>query len=184
MRISQDLCKSIARKLTEKSKAAIEPLEKEYSMTVTAIYESQIPAAIKKAHTAYPNWFQIDDSIKIDGHGFSRCYVDATHSVLRPGDESYAEIKLNHKIAAKIRVAKNKVDKAREAYAKLVKDTETALRNLGTTKRISDAFPDAVQYLPTLLSPGLPAVIVNMDSLKKRLASQPELEAAKDVVKS
>lgn len=170
MRISQATARSIAKQLTEKSRLAIDAIEKEYSELVTELYEADIPDEIRKTFTKWPSYFKMGQDIVFDGHGFSKQYVDTDKEVIF-NHEDGPQLKLTTKTAAQIRAVKNRLDKAKKDYANLKKETETALRNLSTTKRISEAIPDAIPFLPPN-SCGLPAIIVNFASLNKRLATQ------------
>jgi len=70
-RITKELAKSIAGKLTEKSKAAMNNAKKEYGKCVRDLYEETIPIEVKEAYAKHPEWFYTKSYISFEGHGFS-----------------------------------------------------------------------------------------------------------------
>jgi hypothetical protein len=171
MRISQELAKQISFKLTEKSKSHVEALKKEYYKLAQHYYEAQIPDDIKNAFKKHPEWFYTRQIIEFSGHGFNWENIKADAPVIC-NDGTSAHLKLNEKSSSKLSTAKNKYKKAEEQYDSLRTETEQALLTLKTYKNIREELPEAAPYLPPPISN---ALVVNFDSLKKRLDKQKEI---------
>jgi hypothetical protein len=67
---------------------------------------------------------------------------------------------------------KRKKEKAKEDYKNLVTETEAALYALKTAKNVRENLPEAAVYLPPPMSN---ALIVNFNTLQKKLNKQPEV---------
>lgn len=168
--ISRTVAEQIAYKLTTKSKASADALQKEYQEIVTKLYEAQTPKSVKDCDKKHPEWFYKRGTVNFRGHGFSYENVTTTRQVICNGGTN-ANLELNPEIAKQIVVAKNKWEKALDDYKNLKRETENALIALKTHKNIREHLPEAAQYLPPPMSN---ALVVNFDSLKKRLERQPE----------
>jgi hypothetical protein len=172
MRISQTTAEQISYKLTEKSRIAADELHKEFRELITVLYEEETPEAIKKAFSEYPDWFYTRSNIEFTGHGFRWESIAPTRPVICNKD-NHAHLTLTAKISEKISKAKTRYDKANQEYKALRKETETALLNLRTSNNIKENIPAAIPFLPPPMSN---ALVVNVDSLNKKLNRQPEVK--------
>lgn len=170
-RISQDIAKQIATKLTEPSLKAMEAAENQYQELATNLYEEQIPAEVAKVYSKHPDWFHTCEDIWFEGYGFRREYVNASRRVISNNDNG-AYLTLTAKLADKLTTAHRRYEKAKKAYNDLRKETEQALINLRTFKNIRETLPDAEPFLPPPMSN---ALVLNMESLNKRLSHQPKV---------
>ena len=161
--ISKTLANQIAIKLTEASSKAVDNLYKEYSELATAFYEDQTPVVVKEAFAKHPDYFHTSRSICFSGHGFSWDRVTAVKSVV-DNNRSGAQLTLNEKIATKLLKAKHKHEAAKKQLQDLQLETESAL-----LANIRKELPQAEPYLPPPLSN---ALVVNFDSLKRKLNKQ------------
>lgn len=171
-RITQDLAGQIAYKLTEKSRAAAELLKKDYQQMTTDYYDQETPKEVAEVKAKHPDWFCTTRTIRLEGHGFRYETVTATHPVIKNKDHD-AYLTLTPKIASALTTAKRNWEKADAACKELKKETEHALINLRTYKNISENIPEAKAYLPPPMSN---ALVVNVDSLNRKLAKQPEVK--------
>lgn len=169
-RISKDLATRIAVKLTEKSRTASEKLSNEYKELVTSVYEEQVPDEVIKCFKKYPDWLYTRSAIKLNGHGFNWEYVITTRPVIC-NNNSDAIMHMTAKIADKLTASKRKWQKAKKEYEELKDESEQALLTLKTFNNIRKELPAAASMLPPPLSN---ALVVNFDSLKKRLNKQPD----------
>lgn len=173
MRITKDLANQIAFKLTEKSRLVVEAEKIAYQTLVTELYEKETPTAVRECFAKHPEWFSTRSNISFSGHGFRWESIKSIRRVI-PNIEGDARLTLTQKIADQLHKAQQKFEKADKFYKDLKQETETALVNLGTYKRIEENIPEAKKYLPPPMSN---ALVVNMDSLNKKLAKQPEIKA-------
>jgi hypothetical protein len=167
--LSKMVIENIASKMTEKSKKHHETLKKQYEQLVLAEYEAQIPELVKKCFKDYPDYIETYAEAYLDGNGFSRDYVALGKQVPTKGGR--ATIKFTAAIADKLIKAKRKWEKALEDYKQLKRETESALFALKTHKNIKENLPEAIPYLPPPMSNSL---VVNFNSLQKKLAKQPD----------
>lgn len=170
MRISKDLARQISFKLTDKGRAKVEKLKKEWQKAVTAAYIKQVPEKILKIKAQFPEWFATGESITLNGHGFSWTHVTATERVIEDKD-GYARLNLDAKLAGELKSLQNAWQAAKEAIEKLQTETENTILALGTYKQITEKFPGAAQYLPNV-GPKSMALIPNLDGLKAKLQNQ------------
>jgi hypothetical protein len=174
MRISQDLAQQIAFKLTQGSRDNADLFRKEYQELVTQFYEQQTPVEVKKTFDTHPEWFSTRQRVDFSGQGFRYEQVTTTRSVIC-NQGQIATLPLTAKIADRLTKAKNKYEKADKECKALKDETETALINLRTFTRIRENIPAAIPFLPPPMSN---ALVVNVDSLNKKLNHQPAVKKA------
>ncbi len=171
-RISQDLAGQIAFKLTQKSRTAAELLHKEYRQLVEDAYNAQVPKMVTDTFAKHPEWFNTRTRVDFSGHGFRWEQVQTSNAVICNGGQN-ANLELTDKLATQLFKAKEKWRKADEAVKELQKETDQALINLRTFKNIRENIPEAAPFLPPPMSNSL---VVNVDSLNRKLARQPDVK--------
>lgn len=169
-RLSNETIANIAKKMTAKTKEAVDQLEKDYKEIVTVIYEDQIPEAVKVFAEKHKGFIHYGNQIHLEGHGFRWTYIASTRPIIEDS-KGNANLTLNEKLADKIKKAKNKWESAQEAYESLLVETRQALQALGTHNRIKENLPEAAEFLPPPMSN---ALVVNFTSLQKKLRLQPD----------
>jgi hypothetical protein len=170
MRISKDWANDVARSLCQKSRDHVSDLKVAFRELATTIYESQVPKEVIKLGNDHPTWVNKITVIIIDGAGFNRYNCTATRLVYaKPFNQ--AHITMSNPIGDRLTKARRAYEDAENVYKLLVQDTLNALLNLGTTKRISEQFPEAAKYIagPKQV---YPVPTIPLDPLRKRLASQ------------
>lgn len=170
--ISKDLARQIATKLTEKSRIAAEKLHVEYRELVTHSYEEQTPTEVKSLFKKFADWFYTRGSIRLNGHGFNYEYISSTRNVICNSNNE-CNLLLTAKVAEKLVSAKRKWEKAKKVYEELKEESKQALLTLKTFNNIRKEIPAAASMLPPPMSN---ALVVNFESLKKRLDAQKETE--------
>lgn len=183
MVISRERCKTLARKLTEKMKEHVDELEKAYVKMVVDYYNAQIPKEVHEFARKYPQHISFAEHIDFDGHGFRNEYVSPGLEVWVVSNvENYAQAKLEltPKIADNLIKAKRKWQDAKKELENLKRETEVALRNLRTTKRIEAELPVAAKFLPGVgLVVSYPVPALRLGPLKAKLAKlNPEEKTA------
>ncbi len=157
--------------MTEKSKKYADNLLSEYAKLVTETYECQIPDEVKRCFKNHCDYIATSSSAFLDGHGFNHEIVSMRKQVPTKNGHS-AKVSLTAIIADKLIKAKRKYEKAKEDYKALVQETESALSALKTSKNIRENLPEAIPFLPPPMSNSL---VVNFNSLQKRLNKQPDV---------
>jgi hypothetical protein len=173
MRISKELARSIALKLTEKSKLKADACKNEYGQLVYDIYDSTVPQEVKDMYKKHPDYFEIRGYVKFNGHGFKYEEVKVPLPVISNNTRySQCDLKLTAAIADKLMKEKRKYEKAVKDYKDLFNETETALIALRTFKQIEQNIPAAKPFLPPPMSN---ALVCNFDKLNSRIDNQPEI---------
>jgi len=170
-RISNDLAGQISLKLTEKSRLAVQQLHVSYRELVTKTYEDQTPSEVKALLELHPEWCHTRTSVTLEGMGFRWVRVSTTRPVVA-NTQGDCHMKMTAKIVEKLTNAKRKLDKSEADYNALCDETKQALLTLKTFNNIRKELPEAAPLLPPPLSNSL---IVNFDSLHKKLSKQPEM---------
>lgn len=170
--LSKMVVEQIAKKMTEKSKKYVESVEKELEKLVTEIYMEQVPADVMRVFKTNCEYIETTQTLYLNGHGFNRESIKMSKQL--PAKSSYSQpLPLNAAIADRIMKVKRKKEKAVEDYKTLVSETESALYALKTAKNIRENLPEAVPYLPPPMSN---ALVVNFNSLQKKLNKQPDIK--------
>jgi hypothetical protein len=170
MRVSKDLARQISFKLTDKGRAKVAKLKKEWENAVTIAYIQQIPERIIKTQALCPEWFRMTDTITLDGHGFSWINVSATERVIQDcKGNSY--LKLDNKLASHLKGFQIAWQNAKDQNEKLQVETENAILALGTCKKVTEHFPQAANMLPTTAARCV-ALIPSLDGLTNKLKNQ------------
>lgn len=172
MKISQDRAKEAAAKLTAKAREKAEKLHKEYQQVVIGLYNEQFPKEVHDFAKKYPQHICFANCIQLSGPGMTRdhSYVDLDRKEVISNVAGYAQANLH--LTAKTSTL---VVKAREAwldakkdYGLLKNETQQAILNLGTTKRVQESFPIAVPFLG-LQTPQYAVPALNLAPLKAKL---------------
>lgn len=171
--LSKQVIENIAQRMTEKSKKYRDQMLKDYEALATELYSAQIPDEVKKCFKNHCEYIETTDSLYLDGNGFNRETVSIRKQL--PAKSSYnAKLILTAPVADKLIKAKRKWEKAKEDHKELLQETQSALYALKTHKNIKENLPEAIPYLPPPMSN---ALVVNFDSLKRKLNKQPEAKA-------
>jgi hypothetical protein len=171
MRISQELARRIAKKMTEKKEKQVDKLHLLFRRLVTNLYWQSIPKAVFDARELHPDWFEAKGSIVLQGHGFEYTSISVVGAYVPANNDGRAKLKLTPEMAAQIKTAQWEWEKCRDEYSKLVDEIQQALISLGTYKQIRENFVEAAQFLPET-GPKSLALIPNLSGLKERLKSQ------------
>jgi len=157
--------------MTEGSRKKVDELKKEYGEAAKQMYLSDIPAKVMEVFKTHSEYFETTTNLYLDGHGFNRDSVDFVGSL--PSMKSYScPLKLTAARGETLVKMKRKYVAAKQAYKDLVDETETALLTLRTFARIRETLPEAAPFLPPPMSNSL---VVNFDTLQKKLKAQPEV---------
>lgn len=174
MRMTKDLAYQVATKMAQGSKQLYEAAKKEYSAAVREAFEKQIPKEVKECYAKHKDWFLTRSIICLHGHGFNWERVVVDSPVISNAEKhSDPTLKLTKELGDSLIKLKRKADKLEQDNENLYRETEQALLTLGTFNRIRENLPEAAPFLPPPMSN---ALVVNFDSLRKRLEKQPEVQ--------
>lgn len=175
MRITQDLARKVADLLLLKSKQANEKLRTEIDTLAVAEYQCMVPEDIIKVSKTCPNWVAKTDSISVryqvnGGVHHHRAYAEKGKRViiLKAGDDT---LRLNTKSPIRRKIIK--LEKAKDEYWKLRKETIQVIMNLGSSTKVIEQFSQTAplfKALPKYTPP--PVQKTNLSGLKAKLQKQ------------
>lgn len=170
-RISQELARRIAEKMTEKKFKQVDKLKKAFHQLVTDAYKRAIPKSILEVREKFPEYFMLTGRIILDGHGFDHDHIPVIGPDLITNSDHRARLKMTPELATEIKKTQWAFEKERDSYTKLVDEIYQAIMALGSYKQIREKFPEAGQYLPDV-GPRSLALIPNLDALKEKIKHQ------------
>lgn len=147
MTISKTTAEQIAGKLCEKKHNEYLKAKNNLSESVQKAYIKKIPKEIYALFEKHPKIINTSSYITLNSSGFRYQYVDLKKSlpdISRMMDEVFTSSEMDTFFKLK-----NTAEKLEKEYYDLVAEVKQALINLKTTKRISENFPEAIQFLPT-----------------------------------
>jgi hypothetical protein len=176
-RISQDVAGQIATKITQKSRDVVSALRKEYESAVKEAYVSQIPDEVQDTFKRHSEWFSTNNQVKLHGHGFNWEWVSFEGAVIC-NHHRECLLKMDDKLGTALMKYKRAWEKAKADCEELRSEALQALLSLKTYKNIRENMPAAIPFLPP---PITNALIVNVDTINKKLAHQPTIKKEEKV---
>jgi len=164
-RITKEIAKQVAVKLTETKRLEIEKLNKTFKENAFKAYEKKIPKEVLICFAKHPNYFDTTTQIKMIGNGWNHEYIDIT-SKLPSNDSSWPKPQFDEKTAQSLLKEYDKINKLKKEFSALKAEIENALIRLGTYKRVGEQFNEAYEHLPANISQ---ALIVNVDKIREKL---------------
>jgi hypothetical protein len=165
MRITKAIAEHVAKCMTAPEDKVIKELRIELQKSVKKNYIESLPVDVIKVSKNYPLYFRRTSGVtnyQIGGFvpffneyndSESDLFPEKAHSQYLPSD---AEIKLFQR-----------KDKLKSQYRKLNTEIQQALLGLGSYKRVSEQFPEAVPHLPKL---GRTEIMIDIASLRGRIS--------------
>lgn len=141
MKISNAKAQDAAEKICKPLKDKIADYEKEIGKKVMEEYRKQIPKTVLDCFAKFPNFFQTESSIfigRLDGR-----YVYARFEKSLPQLDNFVTDERKRNYVSYI----NHLETLTDNYNKSISEIKGAILALGTEKRISLEFPEAVPYL-------------------------------------
>jgi len=170
-RISKEVAKNIATKMTSKSYELFQKLEKDFKDTVRSEYLKQVPEQVLTLFKTHSGYVETSTQVFLNGKGFNNMYVSI--SPCAPAERSYPPLEMTVKVADKLIAMKRKYEDAKAKHNSLKNEVEGTLISLGTHARIRESLPEAAEFLPPPMSN---ALIVDVTGLQKRLKAQTKIE--------
>ena len=165
MRITKAIAEHVAKCMTAPEAKVIKELQIELEKSVKKNYIESLPVDVIKVWKNYPLYFRRTSGVshfEIGGYvPFFNEYNDS-ESVLLPERVNSHYLPSD----AEIKLFQSK-DKLKSQYRKLNTEIQQALLGLGTYKRVSEQFPEAVPHLPKL---GRTEIMIDIASLRNRIS--------------
>lgn len=156
----------VAGKLTEHIKKQMINIDKEFSGIVNEYIEKNTPDKVVECFKSNPEYFAKGDynSVYFNGQhiGYSRIITPIKYNAncVEVGDG---------KVGNKLVRIKQRQEKLEQKRDQLFREIKGALLSLRTYKKISEQFPEAVEYLD---EPVKNELVVNLDSIRKQLKNK------------
>lgn len=155
-RITQVDADRVSRKLTEGKLLKHQAAKKAFEQAVYEAYIQQTPDLIHDAHKKHPEYFNESTGVYMDGHGFHRDVVNVgwyeedgdKKIVVSNSGTDRPQLYLNKELAANLILLKRKYEKLKAEYDGAKSSIKNALLNLRTYAKISEKFPEAIEFLP------------------------------------
>lgn len=167
MKISKQLAEDLAKMLTLKKDKAIEKAKKGLTDFAEKIYLKSIPKEVMAMFEKYPSYIKKTNYLYISGKGLNHESVYLSKSF--PSKESVA-FQPTEKECDNFRRLIDNSENLRNKKRELINQTEAALITLSTSKRVSEQFPELMDYL-NKLDNGKLTPVANIEELKKELKS-------------
>jgi hypothetical protein len=168
MKISKQLAKEIAAKLTVKARNVAEEAFKKRSDYVHGVCLKKTPRAIINAFKNHREYFGTCTSVLVEGNGFKWQYVQLVKPafLISPSSDTLRLDLSGKKVCEEFTALHRAWVKADEEYKKLFSEVETALLGLKTHSAIEKHFPEAKPYLP---KQQCMALQINLEPLRAKL---------------
>lgn len=168
MKITQELARKAAKLLTAKTDNTIEALSKEINTTSRDAYMKSLPKGLLAFDKANPGWLSMDEDLRVkyyDGGQFKTFYPNIDVAV--PTKDGGPKLTANKELKGKIIRLQELIEKRQH----LRQETYVAILDLGTSKKVIQAFPETAELFGAS-KPGESAVVPTIVDLKKKLQKQ------------
>lgn len=139
MKISKEKARIAAEKIVAPLTKKIKDFEKQMGIELLAEYEKHIPSEVKKCFAKNPTFFKTEYSVYVGRLKGSGVYASFGKSV-----PQLRAFKVESIVAAQYI---NELETLTENRDKAQNQIESTIINLGTIKRVSDEFPEAVPFI-------------------------------------
>ncbi|MDP1818059.1 MAG: hypothetical protein Q8K92_26640 [Leadbetterella sp.] len=165
MKISKAIAEHVAKVMTRPQAKVISALYEELQISVTTNYLASLPSEVKETFHTHPDYFRVTTSVyhfKIGGHVHF-------HNIDKPNTVYHLPEKLHKTYIptdAEEKLARKK-EKLELEHKRLILEIQQAVIALGTYKRVSEQFPEAIPHLPKL---GRTEIMIDLTSLRSRVS--------------
>jgi hypothetical protein len=164
-RITKEIAKCVANKLTEKRKIAVDKKYKEFQVDSYEAYKKKIPKDVLEFYATHKTWVKEVNQYQLIGHGWNHEYVYMS-DMLPSKDGNYIHVSLDEKTSKALLLKSDYVKDERQKIEVLKDEIENALVRLGTYKRVKEQFSEAYLLLSAHSSQ---ALVVNVDKIREKL---------------
>lgn len=177
MRITKDKAAAAAIALTAELGAKIETKQNELIALADIVVSQKVPKEFAELRKKYAKYFKFNRSFNITVEGVARgVFVQLDKAY--PAEKEYGNqvIISDHETVEQLTKMETEIWELENRRENLIKEIEATLYSLRTYNRVAQEFPEAVEFLPKQETTAL----VNLDSLKTRLAHQTDLKVSTD----
>lgn len=164
-RITKEIAKKVALKLTENKRDEINALEKKLSDFCHNLAKAEIPKDILTCYNKNKQYFNTASQIRFVGNGTNHETVSFSPE-LPNLDSWYITVTPSKEVAKEFIQMFNDVKIKKREKSQLQDEIENALILLGTYKKVETEFKEAFELLPTRVNNQL---IVNVSEIRKKL---------------
>lgn len=143
-----------------------EKLNNEIQSLATAAVLKDMDKSLMKAFKAFPTYFKSRKSISFFGKGFTGIGICINEPIPTTNDWDSPRFSFDDKTNDMLFGKCKKLDAYKEETKKLRNELESTLFTLGTFKRIQEALPEALPFLP---KSSVTAVIPDLNKLRQKL---------------
>lgn len=162
-RITKEIAKEVAIKMTSKKYEVIKPLQNELSSNLETFVKRRIPKVVLELYSKYPKYFEATSSFRMVGNGFNHGYLHTKKNVPFGSNDVFEPTAEEAKILLKL---VNEITDLLQEKKDLIREVEITLYNLRTYVKINSEFPEATPFLPKNISNKL---IVNINDIRNKL---------------
>lgn len=166
MRISKDSSRLVASQMLKARYDQQEKLLKELSSLTTSIVLKDMDKGLLKTFKSYPKYFRTRQSVEIFGKGFTGISIPLESKIPTASEWGSDRISFDDKTNEWLFDKYKKLTSYKNETENLRKELENTLFTLGTFKKIQEALPEAVPFLP---KSSVTAVIPDLNKLRQRL---------------
>lgn len=163
MRITKELANNIARGLLKTKTDEISEFSKSIREYATEIYKRQIPENVLKLFKSNKEYINTSCSVRLIGNGFNYDYqaIDELPSTL-----THPHLVFTNEEAEKLLSMRYRLEALKKDREELKKEVEQTLISLGTYKRVSENFPEAIPFLPKVKNA---EIVVDLTKLREKI---------------
>jgi hypothetical protein len=163
MRITKEMANSVTRNLLRAKYEEIQEYTNKVKDFATSIYLNQIPSGVMKLWNSNPQYMQSTYSVRLVGNGFNYEYQSIENL---PTIKACPELKYSVEEGETLLAMRAKLSDLEKATKELFKEVEQTLISLGTYKRVTENFPEAVPFLPKIKNS---EIIIDLTTLRNKI---------------
>ena len=164
-RITKEIAKYVAGKLTDKKQTEINKLHKSFEENAFNAYLKKIPKDVLECFNKHKRYFETTTQLKMVGNGWNYEYISIGKE-LPSMNGSYPTPQFDEKTSQVLLKEYQKINELKAKLKPLKEEIETALIRLGTFKKVEIEFKEAYTHLPKTVSQSL---VVNVDKIREKL---------------
>jgi len=167
-KISRAVAYTAALKITEPIKYKADQLLREISEYVESIYLKEIPSDVKEVFEKFPEYIDKNTGCYVSGPGLSSTYYVKFKKFLPSKNGYSANLLLNNKESVKLIKMKDEQEDLNAKYKKTTQEIEETILALGTHKKVAENMPEALRFLPEVVSINT-GLIISIEPVREKV---------------
>lgn len=164
-RITKQIAEEVAKKLVAPKKEKLKARNKEFSMNITELCLSRIPAEILDCYYENRSYFNTTHYFRPTGNGWQMQHLDLSEELPSPNGNSFS-FEMDVKTSNALLKEFNRNKDQKEQIEELQRDLENILFNLRTYKAVTENFPEAAEHLPKIVNN---SIALNLSDIRNRI---------------